>query len=95
MLGENAFGHFRDLLADVTPHLMMGSSLSHLRIQKEDLVSGRVPDENHAREVMQLFSIGLVRLDNDGTRKLQNGQPIDAYTGEDIKGLARIFTGWS
>jgi uncharacterized protein (DUF1800 family) len=95
MLGENAFGNFRDLLEDVTLHPMMGIYLSHMRNQKEDLASGRVPDENYAREVMQLFSIGLVQLNNDGTRKLQNGQPIDAYTGEDIKGLAKVFTGWS
>jgi uncharacterized protein (DUF1800 family) len=79
----------------VTLHPMMGIYLSHMRNQKEDLVTGRVPDENYAREVMQLFSIGLVQLNTDGTRQLQNGQPIDAYTGEDIKGLAKVFTGWS
>ena len=67
MLGENAFGNFRDLLEDVTLHPMMGIYLSHLRNQKEDPASGRVPDENYAREVMQLFSIGLVQLNPDGT----------------------------
>jgi uncharacterized protein (DUF1800 family) len=53
-----------------------------------------VPDENYAREVMQLFSIGLVQLNNDGTPTLVNGEPVDTYSMDDIRGLARVFTGW-
>jgi uncharacterized protein (DUF1800 family) len=53
-----------------------------------------VPDENYAREVMQLFSIGLVELNTDGTPKLVGGNPVDTYGMDDIRGLARVFTGW-
>ncbi len=96
MLGRNAFGNFRTLLQDVTLHPMMGLYLSHLRNQKEDLAKGRVPDENYAREVMQLFTIGLHELEIDGTDKLDSrGEPIETYTNEDVTGLAKVFTGWS
>ena len=74
---------------------MMGIYLSHLRNQKADPLTGRVPDENFAREVMQLFSIGLTEINLDGTPKLVNGQPVETYTNADITGLARVFTGWS
>jgi uncharacterized protein (DUF1800 family) len=96
MLGQHAFGNYRDLLEGVSRHPMMGLYLSHLRNQKEDAKTGRVPDENYAREVMQLFSIGLVQLNADGTPKLDaSGKPIDTYTADDISGLAKVFTGWS
>ena len=96
MLGANAFGNYRDLLEAVTLHPMMGLYLSHLRNQKEDARTGRVPDENYAREVMQLFSIGLYQLDAQGQKVLGgNGQPQDSYTAADIQGLARVFTGFS
>ncbi|KAF7598054.1 MAG: hypothetical protein CGU28_00065 [Candidatus Dactylopiibacterium carminicum] len=62
MLGRNAFGNFRDLLEAVSRSPMMGVYLSHLKNQKEDPSRGRVPDENYAREVMQLFTIGLYEL---------------------------------
>ena len=95
MLGEKAFGNYRDLLESVTLHPMMGLYLTSLRNQKED-GRGRVPDENYAREIMQLFSIGLYQLNNDGTYKLNAaGQPIETYTHEDIQGLAKVFTGFS
>ncbi|RZU01097.1 DUF1800 domain-containing protein [Rivibacter subsaxonicus] len=96
MLGQHAFGNYRELLEGVARHPMMGLYLSHLRNQKENASSGRVPDENFAREVMQLFSIGLVQLNADGTPKLDaSGKPLDTYTAEDISGLAKVFTGWS
>jgi len=96
MLGRNAFGNFRTLLQDVTLHPMMGLYLSHLRNQKEDPSRGRVPDENFAREVMQLFTIGLHELNLDGTVKLDSrNEPVETYTNEDVSGLARVFTGWS
>lgn len=95
MLGRNAFGDFRTLLEEVSRHPMMGIYLSHLKNQKEDPAKGRVPDENFAREVMQLFSIGLYELNIDGTLKLRDGKPIESYDNEDITGLAKVFTGFS
>ena len=96
MLGERAFGSYRQLLEGVALHPMMGLYLSHLRNQKEDPVTGRVPDENFAREVMQLFSIGLYELNTDGTLRLDGaGRPIETYTNADVQGLAKVFTGWS
>ncbi len=95
MLGRNAFGNYRQLLNEVTLHPMMGLYLSHLRNQKEDPARNRVPDQNYAREVMQLFSIGLYELNPDGTPKLVNGQPVETYDSDDIVGLSRVFTGFS
>lgn len=93
MLAEKAFGNYRDLLESVSLHPMMGVYLTSLRNQKEDAASGRVADENYAREIMQLFSIGLYELNDDGT--LRGGTPTETYTHDDIKGLAKVFTGWS
>lgn len=96
MLGRDAFGNFRQLLEDVTLSPMMGLYLSHLGNQKEDAATGRVPDENFAREVMQLLTIGLVELNADGTVKLDSRrEPIETYSNDDVIGLARVFTGWS
>lgn len=96
MLGRQAFGSYRSLLESVALHPVMGCYLSHMRNQKEDPTTGRVPDENFAREIMQLFSIGLYELQPDGGLKLgSNGQPIETYTPDDIAGLAKVFTGWS
>jgi uncharacterized protein (DUF1800 family) len=90
-LSIHAFGNYRDLLEAVTKHPAMGQYLTSLANRGD---GGRVPDENYAREVMQLFSIGLVQLNNDGTTKLVNGEPVDTYNMDDIRGLARVFTGW-
>ena len=96
MLGANAFGSYRNLIEGVARHPMMGIYLSHLKNMKEDPARGRVPDENFAREVMQLFSIGLVQLNVDGSVKAgPDGKPLETYTGADIAGLAKVFTGWS
>ena len=95
-LNSNAFGSFRKLLEDITLNPAMGYYLSTRGNRKEDTRSGRVPDENYAREVMQLFTIGLYQLNNDGTRKLDaNGQPIETYTNSDVSNLARVFTGYN
>ncbi|MBT9495416.1 MAG: DUF1800 domain-containing protein [Paucibacter sp.] len=94
-LSANAFGNYRELLEQVTRHPAMGLYLSHLKNQKEDAKTGRVPDENFAREVMQLFSIGLIELNADGSPKLDAGAPKPSYTGEDIAGMAKVFTGFS
>ncbi|NOU00304.1 MAG: DUF1800 domain-containing protein [Gallionella sp.] len=90
MLGAYAFGNFRVLLEQVTLHPMMGNYLSSLRNQKT--IGARLPDENYAREVMQLFTIGLKELNQDGT---EASPPKATYTSDDIKGLAKVFTGWS
>ena len=96
MLGENAFGNFRTVLELVTLHPSMGIYLTWLGNQKEDPVTGRNPDENYAREVMQLMTIGVFQLNSDGTNKLDlAGRPIQAYSSEDISGLAKVFTGYS
>ena len=93
MLGQHAFGNFRNLLDGVAMHPMMGIYLSHLRNQKE--AGTRTPDENFAREVMQLFTIGLYQLNADGSLNLSSGKPVDTYTREDVAGLAKVFTGLS
>jgi uncharacterized protein (DUF1800 family) len=90
MLGAHAFGNYRELLEAVTRHPMMGIYLSALRNQKT--VGARVPDENYAREVMQLFTIGLRQLNPDGSDTTT--PPTATYTNDDIKGLAKVFTGW-
>jgi uncharacterized protein (DUF1800 family) len=96
MLGANAFGNFRTLLEQVSLHPMMGVYLTWLGNQREDPVTGRNPDENYAREVMQLMSIGLHQLNPDGTvRTDSSGRPIPTYTDADINGLAKVFTGYS
>jgi uncharacterized protein (DUF1800 family) len=88
-------GSYRDLIEDVTLHPMMGVYLSHLGNKKEDSVTGVRPDENYAREVMQLFSIGLYELNIDGTPKLDaSGAAIPSYAKADVEGLAKVFTGW-
>jgi uncharacterized protein (DUF1800 family) len=92
-LGQHAFGNFRDLLQAVALHPMMGIYLSHMHNQKES--GNRVPDENFAREVMQLMTIGLYQLNADGSLKLSNGKPIETFTHDDVVGMARVFTGWS
>jgi uncharacterized protein (DUF1800 family) len=95
MLAEKGLGNYRDLLESVSRHPMMGSYLTSIRNQKADPRTGRVPDENYAREVMQLFSIGLLELNADGTTKLTAGQSTETYTAADIAGMAKVFTGWS
>ena len=93
VLEANAFGNFRTLLEQVTLTPAMGTFLSMRDSRKAD-TSGRAPDENYAREVMQLFSIGLVALQGDGTPRTVGGAQVDSYGQADVTGLARIFTGW-
>ena len=96
MLGANAFGNFRTLLENVTLNPQMGRYLTYLGNQKENPATGQHPDENYAREVMQLMTIGLWQLNQDGTQKLDgSGNPIATYTHDDIAGLAKVFTGLS
>jgi uncharacterized protein (DUF1800 family) len=96
LLNQHALGNYRDVLKAVATHPVMGCFLSHLRNRKEDPRTGRTPDENFARELMQLFTIGLHQLNLDGTVRLdRQGEPIETYGPEDVAGLARVFTGWS
>jgi len=95
LLEQHAFGNYRDLLQAVTLSPAMGVYLNMRGNQKEDTRTGRVPDENYAREVMQLFTIGLVQINADGSAKLgSDGKPVDTYSLTDITDLARVFTGW-
>ncbi len=94
MLLTHSLGNFRDLLLDVTLNPAMGVYLSHFENAKANPEAGTYPDENYAREVMQLFSIGLYELNADGTRKADsNGQPIATYNNDTIREFAKVFTG--
>jgi uncharacterized protein (DUF1800 family) len=96
VLNQHALGNFRTLLEEVTLSPAMGVYLSHMRNRKEDPLTGRLPDENFAREVMQLLTIGLHELNADGTLKLDGqGRPIETYSNDDVMALAKVFTGWS
>jgi len=96
MLVRNAFGNYRDLIEDVTLHPAMGVYLSMLGNQKPDATRNIRPDENYARELMQLFSIGLVELNQDGSVRFDaGGQPIPTYDQATIEGFAHVYTGWT
>jgi uncharacterized protein (DUF1800 family) len=95
-LDRLAFGNFRTLIEEVAMSPAMGVYLSHMRNMKEDLASNRLPDENFARELMQLFTIGLHELNIDGSPKLDaNGAPIETYNNNDVMAMAKVFTGFS
>ena len=94
VLVDHAFGNYRDLLEAITYTPAMGHYLTYLGNEKGDPETGRVPDENYAREIMQLFTIGVVELNMDGSLRLDGeGNPIETYDNTDITGLARVFTG--
>ncbi len=95
LLATTGLTSYRQLIEGVSKHPMMGRYLTMLANRKGDPKRGRVPDENYAREVMQLFSIGLWDLNLNGARRLFNGEPKETYTQADITGLAKVFTGWS
>lgn len=90
MLLDNAFSNYRELLEQVTLHPVMGIYLSMLQNGKGDMLASTRPDENYAREVLQLFTIGLHNLNIDGTT---DGSP--AFTQEQVEAFARVFTGWN
>lgn len=96
LLLEHSFGNYRDLLQAVTLSPVMGTYLSHLGNEKTNAELNIRPDENYAREVMQLFTIGLEELNLDGTPKRDaQGNTIATYDQTQIEGFARIFTGWT
>ena len=93
LLLDHAFGNFRTLLSAITTNSAMGQFLTFLGSSKES-GQGAMPDENYARELMQLFTIGLYELNMDGTLKLDaDGEPIETFTQDDVSQLARVFTG--
>ncbi len=92
---RNAFGSYRDLLREVSYSPVMAQYLTYWQNQAFS-VGGSYPDENYAREVMQLFAIGLWKLNNDGTQILDgNGEPMATYTNEDILSFSRVWTGFN
>ena len=95
LLAANAFGNYRTLLEGVTLNPAMGSFLGVKGNMKENVATGRQPDENFGREVMQLFTIGLYQLNPDGTEKRDaSGNKIETYSNADVTNIARVFTGW-
>ncbi len=94
VLLEHSLGSFRELLLDVTRNPAMGRFLSHMHNRKAVPSRNIYPDENYARELMQLFTIGLYELNRDGTLKLDaDGRAIPTYDAEDVRNFARVFTG--
>ena len=93
---RNAFGNFRDVLRQVTLSPAMGRFLNMANNDKPNPAKGIEPNENYAREVLQLFSIGLWKLNLDGSLQLDSrGQPIPSYDQETVEGFAHAFTGWT
>ncbi len=92
---EHAFGNYRSLLEAVTLSPAMGNYLSMRENRPPDATGTIRPDENYAREILQLFSIGLVQLHPDGTPVLENSVPVPSYTQFNVKTFAHIFTGWN
>ena len=95
VLEASAFGTYRQLLQAVTLSPGMGVYLNMRGNRRADPATGRVPDENYAREVLQLFSLGLLELNTDGSVKRDaSGNAMETYSQDTITGLARVFTGW-
>ncbi len=94
LLEAHAFSDFRNLIGKISTIPAMGVYLTFRGNTKANVAKGSFPDENYAREILQLFTIGLYELNMDGTPKLANDKPIETYQQEDITGLARVFTGW-
>ncbi len=95
ILARNAFGNYRELLDETTWNPSMGKYLSHFRNQKASTDGLRQPDENYAREVMQLFTIGLIERNLDFSPMLSSGQPIPTYDQNVVTNYAKVFTGFN
>ncbi len=93
-LEAHAFGNYRILLERISQSAPMAEFLTYLGNEKFNANTGAMPDENYARELLQLFTIGLVELKLDGTPLLRAGHVTESYTQDDVTGLARVFTGW-
>lgn len=95
MLSQNAFGNYRELLEQVTLHPVMGVYLTHARSERANPALNIRPDENYAREALQLFSTGLNLLTLGGETVLNNGRPIPVYSQLTVEEFARVYTGWN
>ncbi len=95
ILQRNAFGNYKKLLEDITYSPAMAYYMTYIGSAKYDPAKGESPDENYAREIMQMFSIGTSELALDGTIETKNGRDIPSYTQDDVMNGAKIFTGWS
>lgn len=96
LLRRDAFGNFRTLLYDITLNPAMGRYLDMAHNDKPNPSAGTAPNENYAREVLQLFSIGVNKLNIDGTpQRGSDGEPLPAYDQDIIEGYAHVFTGWT
>jgi uncharacterized protein (DUF1800 family) len=96
MLNRNAFGNYRTLLREVTLHPAMGYYLNMINSERDNPETGAHPNENYAREILQLFSVGLIKLNLDGSPRLDsNGKTIPAYDESVVQGFAKAFTGWT
>lgn len=93
ILADNAFGNYRDLLGAIARNATMGVFLTFVNNKKANPSTGSLPDENFARELMQLFTLGVSQLEQDGTVRMSNGQALETYTLDDVAQLARVFTG--
>lgn len=94
ILWDNAFGNYRDIMEGVSTNAAMAQFLTFLGNRKAN-ANGSIPDENYARELMQLFTIGLYQLNMDGTPVISNGEPVPAYSQADVSQAARVWTGYS
>ena len=93
---DSAFGNFRDILKQVTLSSAMGVYLDMRGNSAGNIVTGQIPNENYAREILQLFSAGLYRVWPDGTLVLDStGGAVATYDQAVITGMARVFTGWT
>jgi len=95
ILSNNAFGNYRDLLEQVTLSPDMGVYLNMQGNPRADLTKNLHPDENYAREINQLFSIGLEMLNGDGTLQLSGGNPVPTYDQSVVTAFSHVFTGWN
>lgn len=95
MLNRHAFGNYRDLLGAATRHAAMGYFLNMQGSRRENTRTGAHPNENYAREILQLFSIGMVKLQADGNPVMVNGSTVPSYDETVVQGFARAFTGWT
>jgi uncharacterized protein (DUF1800 family) len=95
VLWDSAFGNYRDLMEGVSTSVAMGLYLTFLGNVKANPATGSIPDENYARELMQLFTIGLYQLNMDGTLVMSGGNPVPTYTQADVSQGARVWTGYT
>lgn len=95
LLENDAFTNYRQIMQDVTLSPAMGHYLDMVNNDKPNATTGTHADENYAREAMQLFTVGLSMLNEDGSLQLSGGNPIPTYTQDTVEAFARVYTGWT